>query len=236
MKKTQKEFTAAVWRRVEEKREAEKKRARIVRRLSFAAASAACLLLVIGLFPVIRGGFEAKRSNAPGDCYSAPGGAPTENEAREQTASNASMADTLQKADTNVAAEPCDGDPETAKPDTGEPKQKEDTRSPEAPSGTGATVYGEENEPVRFRIRDTQTEGLLTDPAKIARLRELVDALTVERDPDPQKAGADRAVTEVVIGEEKGTLVFGGISYRVEQNAAWRELSDFLRRCAEEAE
>lgn len=241
MKKTREEFTAAVWRRVEEKREAEKKRARLVRRLSFAAA---CLLLVIGLFPLILGGMTEKRAaNAPRDAYySLPDGAPQGSGApgmEMEGAKNPSAANGPQNEDADAAApSPCgETVQETRKSEAEAPKEAQDTNSPEASAGTGKTVCGYESGPVRFRIRDTETEGLLTDPVKIARLDTLIGALTVKRDPDPQKAGVtDPAAAEIVIGEENGLLVLDGISYRVEQNDAWRELSDFLRRCAEKAE
>lgn len=250
MKKTQKEFTAAVWRRVEEKREAEKKRARLVRRLSFAAASAACLFLVIGLFPALRKGegnlSDMTRSESH---YSVP----AENCAQEEPGV-AEKSGTAAPAPS--AADSRDGqNKEEEKPDTEAPGRSCEEKSPQkAAPETSVYSQGEASGPVRVRIldgetglptaspREEETEFLLSDPAGIARLEELIGALTAEEDSGLLQAGGifDRTAgageSEIVLKEKEGILFLDGTEYRVGKNAAWRELADFLRRCAEKAE
>ena len=241
MKKTQQEFTAAVWRRVEEKREEEKKRARTVRRVSVFLSSAACLALIVGaLFPILRS--SQKRTN--GDTAAEAvfdtslsqksGDNATENRCNdEQTGRKTPLADGPQP-EPPLPAEVSPGEKKGS--DTCAPGSQAEEKDPELSLPRSLTVlYGSAGSATDGAGRSV----VLTDPGEIARLLSRIGGLSATRlreDP-PDPGAADIAV----LWEENGKkhsllLLFGahrmtlnGQYCRIDDAAAEQALTDLLQ-------
>ncbi len=241
MKKTQQEFTAAVWRRVEEKREEEKKRARTVRRVSVFLSSAACLALIVGaIFPILRSPqkrtnddtaaeavFDTSLSQKSGD------NAPEDRCNDEQTGRKTPLADGPQAAPP-LPAEASPG--EKKGNDTGAPESPVEGKAPELSLPRSLTVlYGSAGSVTDGAGRSV----VLTDPGEIARLLSRLGGLSATRiREDPADPGAaDISVLWEENGKEEHVVLFSGEHrmtvngkcYRIDDAAAEQALTDLLQ-------